>query len=195
MINHHLEDVRFKYITHFDNLYNLVAESELRIISIEDSLFITNVNFFIKSYLVNLCTYCEAMLQEIAILISKDIHQRLSNINIPINYLYWQLSPASYKEKDLKFEMANLCPNPRDISEKLSANPYKTVKLFQLLGIDLNKCEYFNNHKDIINSIVNKRNNIIHHNDDAVDISFRDLKEYILIFKNYLNKFIDFVQI
>lgn len=41
-------------------------------------------------------------------------------------------------------------------------------------------------HKNLVGMIVNKRNNIIHHNDDASDISFSDLLSHIDVFLAYM---------
>lgn len=71
-------------------------------------------------------------------------------------------------------------------SDEISANPYRTLKLFQSLGIDLSKKETFENNKDLVNTIVTKRNNIVHHNDTAADISFGDLKTYIGVIIPYM---------
>ena len=60
------------------------------------------------------------------------------------------------------------------------------MKLFQLLGIDLAKKENFESNKDLINTIVTKRNNIVHHNDTAADVSFGDLKAYIDVIVPYM---------
>jgi hypothetical protein len=51
----------------------------------------------------------------------------------------------------------------------------------------LNSDDKFNEHKELINSIVNKRNNIIHHNDDASDISFSDLIANVDVFLEYMS--------
>jgi hypothetical protein len=58
--------------------------------------------------------------------------------------------------------------------------------LFQSLGIDLSKKEVFENNKDLVNNIVIKRNNIVHHNNKAASISFGDLKNYIDVIIPYM---------
>lgn len=190
MIEANLDKILQKYESLLDHLDSIIIHSEKRVLLDEDELFTDNVNFFIKAYLVDMCTYVEALLQEIALVLSNDIHLRLRDANIPINFLHWQLPSSNYKDRDLKFEIANFSPLAQDINDRLSANPYKTLKLFELLGVELASCQYFKENKSLINSIVSKRNNIIHHNDAALDISFNDLNEYIKIFKEYVREII-----
>jgi hypothetical protein len=44
----------------------------------------------------------------------------------------------------------------------------------------------FNSQKEEINSIVVKRNKILHHNDEASDVSNKDLIDNIIAIKNYI---------
>ena len=46
--------------------------------------------------------------------------------------------------------------------------------------------EKFVEHKNLVGTIVNKRNNIIHHNDEASDISFSDLLVHIDVLLEYM---------
>jgi len=174
-----------KYELLYINLKDIIATSEQRVIFGEpDLLFSQNVNFFVKSYLISICSYLEAMLQELALIKSKEINSRLLNANIPHNYLLWRLG-ANVKEKDWVYSHTSLQIPKDEISDNLSANPYRTIKLFQKLGVNLDGNEEFQNNKDLVNSIVTKRNNIIHHNDRAADVSFGDLISYIDIFLLY----------
>jgi hypothetical protein len=50
----------------------------------------------------------------------------------------------------------------------------------------LGSSEKFVEHKNLVGTIVNKRNNIIHHNDEASDISFSDLLLHIDVFLEYM---------
>jgi len=50
--------------------------------------------------------------------------------------------------------------------------------LFRYIGIDLQANVDFNRYKDIVGAVVTKRNNIIHHNESAADISLSDLLNY-----------------
>lgn len=171
-----------KYEGLLTTLKEIINQSQGRVLTEEpDEIFSNNVNFFVKSYLINTCTYLEAYLQDVAFEHTNRISQRLKEASVPHNFLYWKLA-KEVKDKDLAFKDANYRFNKKEISDAISGNPYKTIKAFQLIGIDLKLNEKFNEHKEI----VNKRNSIIHHNDDASDISFSDLLFNINVFLEYM---------
>jgi hypothetical protein len=181
---------RETFYNHYESLYNslkvIIESSEMRVIGDEpDELFLENINLFVKSYLILICTYLEAYLQDIAFEYAKELNSRLRRADIPHNFVHWRVV-KDIKNKELDFRNIDLSISRQDISDNLSANPYKTIKLFEYLGINLNSQEGFSDKKTLVNSIVTKRNNIIHHNDTAMDISFSDLKNYIDIFLIYI---------
>jgi hypothetical protein len=168
-----------KYESLFLDLKSIVSESHARTIKNNpDELFLGNVNFFVKSYLINICTYLEAMLQDLAFLHAKEINLRIVEAKIPQNYVLWRNS-SNLKDKDLKFKSASFFVTKKEISDNLSASPYRTLKLFEKLGVDLTQYEAFEANKDLVTAIVGKRNNIIHHNDKAADVSYDDLIVFI----------------
>lgn len=174
----------------YENLYialqKIVRDSEKRVTaSTPDSLFSSNVNFFVKAYMINICTYLEAYLQDIAFWYSGEINGRLKEAEIPHNYIYWRLINEVKSDK-LVFGKADYPVSKRDIDDNLSVNPGRTIAAFRLLGVDLTKIETFKSSKAIVGAVVEKRNNIIHHNDDAMDISFSDLLSYIDTFVKYM---------
>lgn len=175
-----------RYRELLESLKSIVRNSKDRVIGDEpDILFAENVNFFVKSYLISTCTYLEAYLQDVAYDLAKAICVRANSARIPHNFLYWQTT-KEVKEKELKFAEAVFNLSKKDIAEEISANPYRTIKLFRFLGIDLSEDEEFKKNKDIINAVVIKRNNIVHHNDAANDISFSDIEKYIDVFVDYM---------
>jgi hypothetical protein len=175
-----------QYTELFESLKQVVDISEQRVLADEpDFLFIENVNFFVKSYLISICSYLEAFLQDVAFKHSQAISNRVISAQIPHNFLHWRLA-TGIKDKHLNYNDISLPVTKKDIANEISANPYRTLKLFQLLGIDLAKKEIFENNKDLINTIVTKRNNIVHHNDTAADVSFGDLKVYINVIVPYM---------
>jgi len=179
--------LRVKYESLYMSLRNIVTESENRVLSeTPDELFIDNVNFFVKSYLISICTYLESFLQDRAFKYANEVSLRMKRAEIPHNFVHWRLG-SELKEKDLKFLDMDLSTTKKEISDNLSANPYRTIKLFKNLGIDLTSEDEFESNKGLVNSIVTKRNNIVHHNDKAMDISFSDLQTYIDIFIKYMN--------
>lgn len=175
-----------KYRDLLGSLKCIVKTSQDRVISDDsDILFAENVNFFVKSYLISACTYLEAYLQDTAFDLAKKICARANSAQIPHNFLYWQTT-KEVKEKELKFTDAIFNLTKQEISDEISANPYKTIKLFRFLGIDLLGEDGFAKNKDFINSVVVKRNNIVHHNDAANDVSFNDIEKYIDVFVDYM---------
>lgn len=176
-----------QYTELFKSLKEVVNSSEQRVLADDpDSLFIDNVNFFVKSYLISVCSYLEAFLQDIAFMHSQAISSRVSSAQIPHNFLHWRLA-TGIKDKHLNYNDISLPVTRKDIANEISANPYRTLKLFQMLGIDLTRKEGFENNKDLINAIVMKRNNIVHHNDTAADVSFGDLRTYIEVIVPYMS--------
>lgn len=180
------DDYCKKYEILYICLQEIIKESEQRVIRDNpDALFENNVNFFVKSYLINICTYLEAYLQDVTFAHSCEINGRLKNAKVPHNYIFWKIF-GEVKEKDLRFGAANFPASKKEISDGISANPYKTIKTFKLLGIDLTSSEAFQKNKELVNYVVTKRNNIIHHNDKAADISFSDLLLYVNVFSEYM---------
>ncbi|MCA6128690.1 HEPN domain-containing protein [Thalassolituus oleivorans] len=175
-----------QYTELFASLKCVIDISEQRVLADDpDVLFIDNVNFFVKSYLISVCSYLEAFLQDVAFKHSQAISKRVLSAQIPHNFLHWRLA-TGIKDKLLNYNDISLPVTKKDIANEISANPYRTLKLFQLLGVDLSKKEIFENNKDLINTIVTKRNNIIHHNDTAADVSFGDLRVYINVIVPYM---------
>lgn len=170
-----------RYETLFLDLKLIIIESERRVICEQpDELFLENVNFFVKSYLISICSYLEAMLQDIAFIQAQEINSRLLNAKIPNNFMLWRVAD-NIKEKDKRwgYKTGNLFISKKEISKNISANPYRTMKLFNKLGVNLNVNHTFESNKDLVNTIVEKRNSIIHHNDRATSVSFGDLSTYI----------------
>lgn len=175
-----------KYEELLSTLKGIIEQSLARVVSEEpDEIFSNNINFFVKSYLVNICTYLEAYLQDIAFEHARRIGERLNQAKIPHNFIYGKLV-NEVKEKDLKYENAVYKYNKKELSDIISGNPYKTINAFRLIGINLNSSEKFLELKSLVGTIVNKRNNIIHHNDEASDISFSDLLVNITVLLEYM---------
>ena len=176
-----------KYEALLGTLKKIIEQSQARVLCDEpDTIFSDNVNFFVKSYLINICTYLEAYLQDIAFEYSRKVTERLKQAKIPHNFLYAKLA-KDVKEKELEYADASYNYSKKDLSDIISGNPFKTINAFRLIGIDLSSSEKFVEHKNLVGTIVNKRNNIIHHNDEASDISFSDLLVHIDVFLEYMH--------
>lgn len=179
-------DIYLQYQNLFVSLKDVIIVSEYRVIKSEpDELFIDNVNFFVKSYLISICSYLESYLQDVAFNCAQAISYRIKMAKIPHNFIHWRLD-TGIKAKDMSYANIALPVTKKDISDNISANPYKTIKLFQFLGVDLSKIYEFEKNKELINTVVTKRNSIVHHNDRAADISFSDLISYIDVVLEYM---------
>lgn len=174
-----------RYRLLFLSLKEIVNETEKNTLIEENDFFNKNINFFVKSYLITLCTYLESYLSEAAEWHCDRINSKLKAASLPHNFLLWRIK-KDFKDKELKYVDADLKVDKSEISDNLSGNPYKTIKTFSYLGLNLISSKDFNSNKDVVNAIVTKRNNIIHHNDHANDISLLDIKGYIDLFINYM---------
>ena len=182
------QEIHDKYVDLFEKLKVIIDKTNARIICSEpDPLFEENVNFFVKSFFISICVYLESYLKEIAFSRIDAVNQKLLNISLPHNLIRWDiLHPKEVDKKDLKFENLKLSIRKKDLDDHISANPYKTETLFKKIGMDLAASDGFSSKKEFINSIVSKRNKIVHHNDDANDVSMIDLILYIDSFIEYI---------
>lgn len=176
------------YFLLFDNFKNLINETNKRIVIEKPSdYFIDNVNFFNKSFMVLSCAYLESYLKDVGMLIIEEMNSRLKNNPVPHNLLKWYFNKDRFKENDAKYVFLNININKKDIDDEISGNVGKTINFFRKLGIDLTINSEFLNYRDIIGAIVTKRNNIIHDNDDASDLSFNDIIRNIELIKEYIS--------
>jgi RiboL-PSP-HEPN len=175
-----------RYTALFCDLEVIVMQTEKRITDDPpDSYFAAHVNFLTKSFLISLCCYLESFLKEIANAYVLETQERIRAAKVPRNLLVWATN-RDVKPSDLKFELFELSLTRKDIDAELSGNPFKTAKCLQLLGVDVNVVDEFKNSKELVNTVVAKRNNVIHHNDTAVDISMGDILLYVGHFKRYM---------
>ena len=72
----------------------------------------------------------------------------------------------------------------------MACNAYRTKEALAIVGVDvtIDKPQW-EAWKDLIQSIITRRNNIVHHNDDASDISLGDVRTFI----NSVIEYIDFI--
>ena len=173
------------YLGLFNNLKEIIGESQMRLVQESpDPFFVEHSNFLVKSYLICLCSYLEAFLKDVALEHVSSVKQRIALANLPHNLVVWSLA-AEVKDKDLAYKPFTLPLSKKEVDDELSGNPFKTAKLFCWLGIDLESNIDFKSNKEMVNSVVAKRNNIIHHNDAATDTSLGDLLGHIDVFIEY----------
>ncbi|MBF2708604.1 HEPN domain-containing protein [Flavobacterium soyangense] len=176
------------YINQLNKLIEIIETSNNRMISSEpDVFFIENSNFFTKSFLVIMCAYLESYLKDALMVVIDETNLKLSQRNIPHNLIKWSLNiDKDFKDSDSKIEPLKIKIKKKELDDYISGSPFRTRDLFKKFGIILNQDSIFLNQKDRINNIVLKRNRIVHHNDDASDISNADLIENIEVLSEYI---------
>ena len=169
------------------DLESIVTQTEKRVTTdTGDDYFITNVNFLTKSFLISLCCYLESFLKDISHAYIIETQERIQAAKVPHNLVIWSASKGEIKDKDWRFGSFELAITPKDIDTELSGNPFRTANFFRKLGINAEKIVEFQDSKDLVNTVVAKRNNVIHHNDSAADISMGDILLYATHFKRYM---------
>ena len=134
-----------------------------------------------------MCAYLESYIKDALMVVVEKTNKKLATNSIPHNLIKWSLNiDKEFKENDSKVEPLKVKIKKKELDNYISGSPFRTKDLFKKLGILLEKNETFNSQKDVINSIVVKRNKVIHYNDDASDISNMDLKDYIDAIYEYI---------
>lgn len=169
----------------------MVQQTELAVIGgVQATLLITNnVNFFTKSFLISACAHLEMCIKEIVFEIAKDIDARLSVAAIPTSLIEWRLNQRKKADASPSIKsQLSINMTKKEVDDLVSGNVYRTKDALALVGIELaaqkNQWESW---KDSIQSIVTRRNNIVHHNDDASDLSLGDIKIYIKSIMDYID--------
>ena len=177
------DEILARFNSQFDRLLSVVAIANLRVTSEPaDELFLDNQNVFIKSFLVSACSVLEAFIQELAFSYLQEVAEKVRRANIPYNAVAWMYRPDD--KKYLKFESFEIDKKAKDISDIISPNYGKTLNAFRRVGVELDHAA-LGIFKDEVSSIVDKRNKIVHENDDASDLSFVDITTTIHTFKAY----------
>ena len=119
----------------------------------------------------------------------KDIDRRLSTAYVPPSVIEWRLN--SKKKSDSPSSPSTFFAigmTKKDIDDLVSGNVFKTKDALAIVGVDLasDKANW-ELWKDSIQAIVTRRNNIVHHNDDASDLSLGDIKLFIETILNYID--------
>lgn len=176
------------YVEQYSKLAEIIGTVNQRLISDEpDELIEDNVNFFTKSFLVVMCAYLESYIKDALMVIVEDINQKLDVIKVPHNLIKWTANTSKdLKEDDNRVEHFKISLTREELDNYISGNPHRTKKTFNNFGISLDGNQIFSSHFDTIMTIVNKRNRVVHHNDDASDITNQDLNNYIEALKSYI---------
>lgn len=180
--------IYIEYKSQLQNLKEIVNKVNLSSISEEpDEFFVDNINFFTKSFLINLCAYLESFLKDITFSFIESINDKIEERQIPYNLILWALNyHKEIKEKDFKYENLKIGIKKKDLDDHISGNPFRTVKLLRNIGLDIESFQEFQDKKESVNMIVNKRNKILHYNDSASDLSLTDIIAYIAQVDDYM---------
>jgi uncharacterized protein with ATP-grasp and redox domains len=90
-------------------------------------------------------------------------------------------------DNELLFEDLSIKVTRKELDEFISGSPYKTEKLFKKIGVKLYDDSIYIEQKEKVISIVEKRNKIVHHNDNASDIAFSDIRTNISTITEYMS--------
>lgn len=180
------------YLTMLEDLKKLNNEANKKALSDNiDSFVSSNINFFTKSFMITLCAYLESYLKDISMEIIDAMNARLYSAKLPYNLVKWSILKkkelADLNDNELKFEQLTLNITKKELDSFISGMPYRTENLFKKFGIRLFDDEIYNHQKEKIISIVVKRNEILHYNDTASDLSFTDVSNNI----DYVTKYIE----
>jgi hypothetical protein len=174
-----------------------VTVNECEIILVSDSPveFVSNhANFLTKSFLISFCGHLETYLKDVLEIMLMDYNDRIKNENFPHNLIRWSIenkSNASSKvaslleDKNKRFEDLEIKLKKKDLDAFISGNPFRTKQLFEMFGVNLSEDEYYMANKELIQSIITRRNNVLHHNDQASDLTNIDIISYISQINDY----------
>ncbi|MEI3800632.1 MULTISPECIES: HEPN domain-containing protein [unclassified Chitinophaga] len=176
------------YCLQLEKLKSIIYTANEKIICESPDKFIyENANFLTKSFLVIMCAYLESYIKDVLMVAINEINIRLDSTKLPHNLIKWALNQEKeFKDTELKFENLKISITKKKLDDFISGNPFRTNNLFKKFGIQLDKNETFNAQKEKISSIILKRNSVIHHNDEASDVSNEDLIENIEFMKKYI---------
>lgn len=176
------------YILQLEKLKSIIDATNIRIIADPpDILIYENANFFTKAFLITMCAYLESYLKDVLMVIVDELNTRLSTTKLPHNLVKWSLNTdKEFKDNEFKYEPLKIAIKKKELDDYISGNPFKTKELFKKFGIDLEKNVLFNGQKEEINLIVVKRNKILHHNDEASDVTNKDLINNIKSLVEYI---------
>jgi hypothetical protein len=123
-------------------------------------------------------------IKEIVFAMATDIDDRARATSIPTALIEWRYN-AKKKVDGATLEIGM---TRKEVDDLVSGNVYRTKDALAYLGVDLaNDKATWEVWKELIQTIVTRRNNIVHHNDDASDLSLGDIRQYIASVRDYID--------
>ena len=169
----------------------MVCATEREVIGGSNNVLLVtnNINFFTKSFLISVCAHLEMCIKDIVFEVAGDIDTRLSAASIPASIIEWRYSQKKRSESvNERSNRLAIGMTKKEVDDLVSGNVYKTKEALALVGVDLaadkSKWESW---KEIIQAVVTRRNNIVHHNDNASDIALGDVRAYITSVIEYID--------
>lgn len=187
-----LNDVVKVYKEGLSELESMVCATEREVVEDGNLALVTrNINFFTKSFLISVCAHLEICIKELVFAVASDIDSRLSAASIPRSIIEWRYNQKKKAEPGMARSNSYIIGmTKKEVDDLVSGNIYKTREAFSLVGVDLAEdVSQWTSWKELIQAIVTRRNNIVHHNDDASEISLGDVRAYIVS----VNEYIDFI--
>lgn len=169
----------------------MILETEQQVIGSVGNvpLITTNVNFFTKSFLISACAHLEMCIKEVVFEIAKEIDSRFSAASIPYALLEWRYSIKKKQESGNRPSFPpSIKMTKKEVDDLVSGNVHKTKEALSIVGVDLAaNTEDWEGWKDKIQTLVTRRNNIVHHNDNASDLSLGDINSYVQMILDYID--------
>lgn len=169
----------------------MVCATEREVIGGSNNVLLVtnNINFFTKSFLISVCAHLEMCIKDIVFEVAGDIDTRLSAASIPASIIEWRYSQKKRSESvNERSNRLAIGMTKKEVDDLVSGNVYKTKEALALVGVDLaadkSKWESW---KEIIQAVVTRRNNIVHHNDNASDIALGDVRAHITSVIEYID--------
>lgn len=181
--------MRFKVVTAaqaykkgLSELESMVRATEREVINESGhALLVTdNINFFTKSFIISTCAHLEMCIKDVVFAVAADLDERLSVASVPSSIVEWRYNQKKHNAPGTGSHRLGIGMTRKEVDDLVSGNVYKTKDALALVGVNLAadgaKWEGW---KELIQNMVTRRNNIVHHNDDASDLSLGDIRQYI----------------
>ena len=171
--------------------------------SIEIDFIHENTNFITKATLVTLCAYIETYLKEVLEILISNYNTFITQHKIPQNLIHWSLNQKlkdtsevfNFLDKKYRSDgYLSIKLKKKDLDRFISGSPDRTLNLLTMFGINLKDHEFFKKNREFIRGIVEKRNKILHHDDNASDLSPSDILNYIKMIESYISEIEDILK-